>query len=222
VAAKNDASYDLSTALHACVAAAAVVVALVGVQLDRPAPWPATTPRPDCGHGVEERREQATVVHVGGGQRDGERDPLPVGKDVVLRARLPFVRRVPADGRAPPFAGRLLLSRAARLQSIWSAAASRSSMARCNFFHTPRRCHSRRRRQHVTPEPYPSSVGSSFQGMPARSTYRIPFSVARSSTQGRPPFGCARCRGSSGATISHNLSVTSRLMPTSYTPFPEL
>ena len=105
VAAKNDASYDLSTALHACVAAAAVVVALVGVQLDRPAPWPATTPRPDCGHGVEERREQATVVHVGGGQRDGERDPLPVGKDVVLRARLPFVRRVPADGRAPPLPG---------------------------------------------------------------------------------------------------------------------
>jgi hypothetical protein len=46
--------------------------------------------------------------------------------------------------------------------------------------------------------------------------------VAKSIHPGAPPFGCARCRGSSGATISHNLSVTNGLMPTSYTPFPEL
>jgi hypothetical protein len=75
-------------------------------------------------------------------------------------------------------------------------------MARCNFFHTPRRCHSRGRRQHVTPEPYPSSVGSSFRGMPARSTYRIPFSVARSSTQGRPPPSAARDAGGVAAPRS--------------------
>ena len=47
---------------------------------------------------------------------------------------------------------------------------------------TPRRCHSRSRRQHVTPEPHPISVGNIRQGIPLRRTKRIPGSTARSST----------------------------------------
>ncbi len=118
----------LDPALDAGVAAAAVVVALVGVELRGPAPRASAAPCADRDDRVEQRHEHAAVVDVRRRHRDGERDPLPVDEEVVLRARLALVGRVRADVRAPPFAGRLLLSRAARLQSIWSAAARRSSI----------------------------------------------------------------------------------------------
>jgi hypothetical protein len=46
---------------------------------------------------------------------------------------------------------------------------------------------SRRRRQHVIPDPQPSSCGSICQGMPLRRTNRMPVRHARSETRGRPP-----------------------------------
>jgi hypothetical protein len=59
-------------------------------------------------------------VDVGGRHLGRERDALAVDEDVVLRAGLALVGRVAADGGAPLFAGRLLESRAARVQSIRS------------------------------------------------------------------------------------------------------
>jgi len=49
----------------------------------------------------------------------------------------------------------------ARLQSILFACPRRSSRAWCNRSHTPARCQSRSRRQHVMPLPQPISCGSS-------------------------------------------------------------
>jgi hypothetical protein len=57
--------------------------------------------------------------------------------------------------------------------------------------------------------------------MPVRRTYITPLSVARSSTHGRPPLGCARRFGSNGATTSHSSSDTSGFMPAFY-PGPPL
>jgi SAM-dependent methyltransferase len=45
-------------------------------------------------------------------------------------------------------------------QSIWSERASQSSSAKCIRSQAPARCQSRRRRQHVIPDPHPSSCGS--------------------------------------------------------------
>lgn len=49
-------------------------------------------------------------------------------------------------------------------------------------------CQSLRRRQHVIPEPQPSSRGNICQGMPLRSTNRMPVRQARSDTRGLPPM----------------------------------
>ena len=66
-----------------------------------------------------------------------------------------------------------------------------------------------------------SRIGKSLQEghvIPVRSTYSTPLSVARSPSQGRPPLGCARRRGSSGATTAHSSSVTSGFMPAAIPP----
>jgi len=75
--------------------------------------------------------------------------------------------------------------------------------------HTPARCQSRRRRQHVIPDPHPSSCGSICQGMPLRRTNRMPVRHARSETRGRPPFGRRGGVGKNGSTRSHNGSGSS-------------
>jgi hypothetical protein len=65
-------------------------------------------------------------------------------------------------------------------------------------------CQSRRRRQHVIPDPHPSSCGSICQGMPLRRTKTMPVRHARSETRGRPPLGRRGRIGKSGSTRSHN------------------
>jgi len=75
--------------------------------------------------------------------------------------------------------------------------------------HTPARCQSRRRRQHVIPDPQPSSGRSICQGMPLRRTNRMPMRHARSESRGRPPFGRRRGVGRNGSTRSHNGSGSS-------------
>jgi hypothetical protein len=120
--AVSDAARD------AFVATAAIVVALVGVQLRDPTARPPAPAGPYGHHRIEQWREQATVMDIRRGYRDGERDALAVGEEVVLRAGLPLVGRVAPDIGAPLFAGRLRLSTAPRLQSIRSAAARRSSI----------------------------------------------------------------------------------------------
>ena len=65
---------------------------------------------------------------------------------------------------------------------------------------------SRRRRQHVIPDPHPSSCGSICQGMPLRRTKTMPVRHARSETRGRPPCGLRGRIGNKGSTRSHNRS----------------
>jgi hypothetical protein len=210
----------LDAAPHAGVTATAVVIPSFCVQLLQAAPGPPARFRANRDHRVQHRLQHPAVMQIGGGHRDRERDDWLVHDEVVLAPGLALVGRMCSDGGSPFFATKLRLSRLARVQSILSAAAKRSSMHWCRFRHTPRRCHSRSRRHQVTPEPYPSSVGTVRHGMPERSTYRMPFSVARSSTHGRPHFGYAWRFGSSGATIAHNSFVSSGFMSKWYRGLP--
>jgi hypothetical protein len=190
-----------------------IVVALVGVQLVGALP-PATAWTRDRLDGLDQVFEDDRVVDVGRREPDRERDALAVDQDVALRARFATIRRIRADllvGTAPPLAGMLEPSRLARDQSIWSAWPSRSSSARCRRCQTPACCHARKRRQHVTPLPQPSSWGRYSQGSPVRSTNRMPVKTARSGTRGRPPLGLGGSGGSSGAIASHSASLTSGL-----------
>jgi hypothetical protein len=96
-------------------------------------------------------------------------------------------------------------------QSISSAKPNSSSSTRQIFSHTPAACQSRKRRQQVMPDPHPSSLGKYSQGQPVRSTNKIPISVCRLETRGRPPFGLARSDGSNGSIRSHSSSASSGL-----------
>jgi hypothetical protein len=84
--------------------------------------------------------------------------------------------------------------------------ASQSSSAKCIRSQTPARCQSRRRRQHVIPDPHPSSCGSICQGIPLRRTKTMPVRHARSETRGRPPCGRRARIGKKGSTRFHNRS----------------
>jgi hypothetical protein len=70
-------------------------------------------------------------------------------------------------------------------------------------------CQSRKRHQHVIPDPHASSCGSICHGMPLRRTKTMPVRHARSDTRGRPPFGRGGELGRSGSTRSHNASGSS-------------
>jgi hypothetical protein len=61
----------------------------------------------------------------------------------------------------------------------WSLRANQSSRAKCIRSQMPACCQSRRRRQHVIPEPQPSSCGNICHGMPLRRTKRMPVRHAR-------------------------------------------
>jgi len=91
------------------------VVALVGVQLGRAAPWPART-LADRRHGIDQRLQQLAIVPVGRRDLQGEWDAIGIDEDVTLGARLAAIRRVRASLLAPLFAGTLALSTAARSQ----------------------------------------------------------------------------------------------------------
>lgn len=211
-AAPGDAGLD--PAALASSAAATIVVGFVGVQLVRPAPWSAALAG-DRHNRVKQIFERPAVVNVGCGQQESERDAAPVRDKVTLCARLAPIRRVRACRDTPFLAAIDELSRQARLQSMRSAWRKRRSNSRCKPSHTPAACQSRSRRQQVTPEPQPISIGSISHGMPVRSTNRMPVSAARCATMGRPPFGFAATGGSKGSTIDQRSSDTNSVrMPT--------
>jgi len=155
------------------------VVSLVGHKraraLARPAEWPA-----DGRHGVHKLQSHPGVVSVGRGELYRERHPLPIGQDVAFRARLGPVGGIRARFSPPKTARTEAESATTREKSILSASPRRSSNTRCSFSHTPALCHSLRRRQQVMPLPQPISRGRYSQGMPVRSTYRMPVRHARS------------------------------------------
>jgi hypothetical protein len=202
-AAPGDTRLDLPA--MASTAAAPVIIRLVGVQLARPASWPAALAC-NAWDGVEQRFEGHAVVGIGPGQDKGEWNTSAVSDQVALGARPASIRRVRACRRTPFFAAMDELSMQARLQSIRSASRKRRSNSRCRWSHTPAACQSRNRRQQVTPEPHPISAGSISHGMPLRSTNRMPVSAARAGMGGRPPLGFSETGGSNGSMVSHSVS----------------
>jgi hypothetical protein len=149
-------------------------------------------------------------------ERNCERYALLIDHEVVLGADFPSVGRI-ATRLGPPFgAATAEPSSATRSHCTRSSRWSASSNARQTLGHTPACCQATSRRQHVVPEPQPSSRGSSLHGTACRNTNSIPVRAARSSTRGRPPrrFPRRLCFGKCGAIIAHNSSESSSAMHT--------
>lgn len=204
---RNDAAQPTGTA------AAAMIIGFVGVQLCRAVPRSATPPAANRGNGIEQALERQMIVEIRCTHISNERNAAPLDHQVLLRARAALVGGVRPGVLAPLLAGSDLESSTTRLQLSRPERSSRSSSLRCSRSHTPRRCHSRKRRQHVTPEPHPSSGGSADHGAPVARMNRMPRKASRSATRGRPPLRLRRRLGSSGSTSAHNSSLTSALMP---------
>ena len=95
------------------------------------------------------------------------------------------------------------LSTTARDQSIRLKRQSQSNSAKWINCQMPDSCQSRRRLQHVMPEPQPNSFGNISQGIPLRRTNRMPLRQARSGRRGRPPCGLGFGNGKRGSITSH-------------------
>jgi len=153
---------------------------------------------------IDQGLKDSRVVPIGTRHEQRQGDTAPVYDEMALAAELAAVRGVRAGLLAPRGLATAAPSMLARVQSIWSCSRRRVSMARCRRPQTPLVCQSRRRRQQVMPLPKPSSCGRSSHGIPVCNTNRMPFSAARSSTLGRPPFGEGSTVGSSGCNAFHN------------------
>ena len=139
-----------------------VVIAAVGVGRVRPPPRAAADRRDR----LDQRHELGDVVAVPAGQGDRQRDAVRLGDQVVLRARLGAVDRA-RSCFGPPFIALMCeLSITALDQSSAPAAFSSASSASCSCCQTLASCQSRSRRQHVIPDPKPSSCGRNSHGMP--------------------------------------------------------
>jgi hypothetical protein len=143
-----------------------------------------------------------------------QRDTLAVRGEVALAAELASVRWVGAGVRAPRGLDTLAPSKLTRLRSSWPAPRSCSSKTMCSRCQTPLLCQSRSRRQHVMPLPKPNSWGRSSQGIPVRSTNRIPLSASSSSSRERPPFCDGLTSGSNGLSCFHNAALISLFLRT--------
>jgi hypothetical protein len=119
-------------------------------------------------HIVEHGLEHRGVVHVGGGDHRGQRQPTTVTDQVELGPRLATIDRICAH--VVPHAWRTLaVSRLARDQSTRPAIPSWSKTLRWRASNTPASAHSVSRRQQVAGEPQPSSwAGSSLWGAETR------------------------------------------------------
>lgn len=182
---------------------ATMIIRLVRVQLVRPASR-ATAFACNGRYRVEQCFEGHAVVDVGSCQKESERNAPAIGDQVTLGSRFASIGRVRAGRLAPFLAAMDELSMQARLQSIRSASRRCRSNSRCRRSHTPAVCQSRSRRQQVTPEPQPISIGSISHGMPVRRTNNMPVRAARAGMRGRPPLGFSKAFGKIGSMISQS------------------
>lgn len=159
-------------------------------------------------HRIDQFDQLRDIVTVGGRNLGRQRRAMGVSEDVVFRAVFPAIRGAWAGVRPPKTARTEALSTTARDQSILSASWSLSSKTRWIRLHTPRFCQSRNRRQQLIPDPYPSSRGSISQGIPLRSTNRMPDNTLRLSKGLRPGYRRRRRLGggSNGSINTHNES----------------
>ena len=202
----GDAILDASTLEMSM--ASRVVVTFVRMQFHRPParPAPLATHRR---HSVDQLLEDHRIVTIGPGDAEDQRDALAVRDEVALAAEFAPVRRVGPGVRAPRGLGTLAPSMLTRLKSSLSALRSSDNSFRCRPCHTPAACQSRSRRQQVMPLPKPISWGNSSQGMPVRSTKRMPLSACASLSRGRPPLAEGSTTGSNGAIFLYSAALTS-------------
>jgi hypothetical protein len=160
---------------------------------------------------VDQGDGRLRIVDVRARVRDGQRRSLTIADNMPLRAIFAAIRGIGSSVRPPKTARTEQLSSAAFDQSISSARPSSSSSTRQSFSHRPIACQSRNRRQHVMPDPHPSSCGKYSHGQPVRSTNKTPVSACRFDTRGRPPLGLGGSGGNKGSTIVHNPSGSSGL-----------
>ena len=163
------------------------VVAAIPEHTVRPLP---RSPRSPCSGGIASTNARASCesFRFAPVRRTASGTPRP---SQIRWRLLPRLARSVGFGPvwSPPYTARMeQLSTTARDQSIWSSRASQSRSAKWIRSHTPACCQSRKRRQHVIPDPHPSSCGSICQGMPLRRTKTMPVRHARSETRGRPPL----------------------------------
>ena len=163
-------------------------------------------------HGVDQGQQLRDVMPVGGGQRRDERNPLRVGENMMFRPGFAAIGRVRSSFFPHAPRGARHCPRRRGPGPVGGAAATRRA-TRDAAASTPARCQRRRRRQHVVPDPQPSSWGNMFQGMPLRRTNKMPVSTARSAIGLRPAYRRLRARrfGSNGSIRSHKASSMKRL-----------
>jgi hypothetical protein len=148
--------------------------------------------------GINQCERLLQVVTIGSGQLNGERNSPCVADQMTFAAQLGPVSRV-RSRLPPPKSARIELpSTTARDQSISPQRDSQSSNEKWISCQLPASCQSRSLRQHVMPEPQPSSCGSISHGIPLRRTNRIPVRQARSGKRGLPLLGLRGEGGSSG------------------------
>lgn len=111
-------------------AATSKVIALVDMQLVRPAPGPTTTAA-HCWQGIDQFLEHYRVMAIGARDAEDQRDALAVGDDVALAAELAPVRRAGAGVLAPRGLATLAASELTRLKSSFPAPRSSLSNNRC-------------------------------------------------------------------------------------------
>jgi hypothetical protein len=160
------------------------------------------------GNPVDQRQQLGYVVSVRGREARDDRNPVRVGKNMMFRPGLTAIGRVRSSFFPPRSARSEVLSTTARARSSWPRWRNSSSSTRWSRFQTPARCQRTRRRQHVVPDPHPICGGSMFQGMPLRSTNRMPVKTARSGIGLRPAYRRLRGRrlGSNGSSRAHRPS----------------
>ena len=200
----------LDATLPEMLAAACKVIAFVGMQLVGPAARSAALAG-NAGHGIYEFLEHHRVMSIGARDAEHQWDALPVRDEMAFAAELAPVGRVEARVRAPRGLDTLAPSKLTRLKSSRPAPHNSASNSKCSWCHTPAACHSRSLRQQVMPLPKPSSWGRYSQGVPVRSTNRMPLSANSSLSRGRPPRGDFATSGNSGCIRDHSAAFTSFL-----------
>lgn len=129
-----------------------------------PTPWPAGPPG-DGRDAVYQVEGLGDVVDVGGSRDDVQRGALAVSDQMVLAARLPPVDRR-RTGRGTPFFRADVGAIYARATPVEFADRMHlGEQQAVQLLEDPAFCQRSRRRQHVCPEPNPSSRGRSCQEM---------------------------------------------------------
>lgn len=193
----------LDAALAQMLTTPSEVITLVGMEFV----WTAsrsTGQACHCRQCIDQGFEDDRVVPIGARYSQRQGNAAPVYDEMTFAAEFSSIRGIRASLLAPRGLATDAPSMLARLQSIWSCSRKRVSRARCSRSQTPLACQSRSRRQQVMPLPKPNSWGRSSHGIPVCKTNRMPFSAARSSSLGRPPFGEGSTFGSSGCNAFHN------------------